>query len=147
MKPLTKTLGDGCKHKVQKRKYYSHSNIDIIMKLCPCCKLLTLPDMDLHEICPVCWWEKDDQNETNKYEIFGGPNHDYSLSEAQSNFKKYYIMFRPSDPKFSKLNKEIKIKKEMIRLYQNMLVSDDVRVEKMDKYLKLLKKIDDANLK
>lgn len=78
---------------------------------CPCCHYPTLKNRGDFEICALCSWEDDGQNEFNADEIFGGPNGNYSLTEASDNFKKYYTMYRPSD----ELNFEMDTLKKSMR--------------------------------
>ena len=54
--------------------------------LCPCCRYKTLTDRGGFEICPVCFWEDDGQNDHNADEVLGGPNGSLSLTEARRNF-------------------------------------------------------------
>jgi Cysteine-rich CPCC len=49
---------------------------------CPCCKFRTLHGRGQDEICPVCFWH--DESEAD--EVWGGPNHDLNLRQAQQNF-------------------------------------------------------------
>ena len=63
--------------------------------LCPCCVFPTLGGRGFFEICTLCNWEDDGQDEHNASEVLGGPNSDYSLSEARQNFQKYGQMYRP----------------------------------------------------
>lgn len=56
---------------------------------CPCCKFRTLHGRGGFEVCPVCWWEDDGQDEHDAEKVRGGPNGTLSLSQAQKNFKKY----------------------------------------------------------
>lgn len=56
---------------------------------CPCCKFKTLFGRGSYEICPVCFWEDDGQDEHDAEEVRGGPNHDLSLRQAQINFREY----------------------------------------------------------
>ncbi|WP_261769601.1 CPCC family cysteine-rich protein [Paenibacillus polysaccharolyticus] len=44
------------------------------------------------EICCLCNWEDDGQDDPHADEVWGGPNQDYSLAEARENFKKHYIV-------------------------------------------------------
>ena len=41
------------------------------------------------EICPVCFWEDDGQDDPRADEVFGGPNGSLSLSEARRNFQAF----------------------------------------------------------
>jgi predicted N-formylglutamate amidohydrolase len=54
---------------------------------CPCCKFKTLYGRGQDEICPVCFWHDDGQNETDAERVRGGPNGLLSLRQAQINFK------------------------------------------------------------
>src|SRR6185295_16705755 len=56
---------------------------------CPCCRHKTLLGPGAFEICPVCWWEDDGQDQHDADEVRGGPNGDLSLRAAQRNFAKY----------------------------------------------------------
>jgi hypothetical protein len=53
---------------------------------CPCCQFITLVELGGYEICPVCFWEDDGQNDADADEIRGGPNGDLSLAQARKNF-------------------------------------------------------------
>ena len=67
--------------------------------LCPCCYMPTLSERAGYEICPICFWEDDGQDSDDADIIRGGPNKDYSLTEARSNFQKHHTMYRPTDRK------------------------------------------------
>ncbi len=55
---------------------------------CPCCRYLTLMGRAAYEICHVCWWEDDGQDDPHADEHRGGPNGSLTLSEARENFRK-----------------------------------------------------------
>jgi hypothetical protein len=65
--------------------------------LCPCCYLPTLTTRQGFEICSICGWEDDGQDDQNADKILGGPNSNYSLTEARMNFITYFTSYRPSD--------------------------------------------------
>jgi hypothetical protein len=65
--------------------------------LCPCCSFPTLLERDNYEICVICNWEDDGQDDHNADTVLGGPNQNYSLTEARDNFKRYLTSYRPSD--------------------------------------------------
>lgn len=65
--------------------------------LCPCCGLPTLNARSNYYICPICFWEDDGQDDADAGDVRGGPNHDYSLTEARANFAAHLTMYRPSD--------------------------------------------------
>ncbi|PTM54780.1 CPCC family cysteine-rich protein [Desmospora activa] len=51
---------------------------------CPCFEYENLSERDQYEICPVCFWEDDGNDDTTRY---SPPNH-LTLAEARENFKK-----------------------------------------------------------
>ncbi|WP_433180621.1 CPCC family cysteine-rich protein [Actinoallomurus sp. CA-150999] len=53
---------------------------------CPCCGYHTLDERGMYEICPVCFWEDDGQDEHDADEVRGGPNRGLSLTQARRNF-------------------------------------------------------------
>ncbi len=55
---------------------------------CPCCGYLTLFGRGGFEICEVCYWEDDGQDDHDAREVRGGPNGRLSLEVARENFKK-----------------------------------------------------------
>ena len=48
---------------------------------CPGCGYPTIKEKGGYEICKVCDWENDDQDDEDADEIYGGPNGDLSLTE------------------------------------------------------------------
>ena len=56
---------------------------------CPCCGYRTLDERGGYEICSVCFWEDDGQDDHDADEVRGGPNHDLSLKKARQNFREY----------------------------------------------------------
>jgi hypothetical protein len=56
---------------------------------CPCCRSLTLCGRAAYEICPVCFWEDDGQDDHDADEVRGGPNRSLSLTQARANFRQF----------------------------------------------------------
>jgi hypothetical protein len=56
---------------------------------CPCCHFLTLPERGGYEICPVCFWEDDGQDDHDADLVRGGPNGNLSLAESRANFGQF----------------------------------------------------------
>lgn len=52
---------------------------------CPCCNYQTLVQRGEYDICPVCFWEDDGNNNPSQY---SGPNH-MTLLEGRRNFEVY----------------------------------------------------------
>jgi hypothetical protein len=53
---------------------------------CPCCRYITLTERGGFEICPVCFWEDDGQDDPDADVVLGGPNGQLSLTQARQNF-------------------------------------------------------------
>jgi hypothetical protein len=53
----------------------------------PCCSALTLSGRGAFEICPVCGWEDDGQDDPDADVVRGGPNGSLSLTEARRRFR------------------------------------------------------------
>jgi len=56
---------------------------------CPCCGYRTLGERGGYEICPVCFWEDDGQDENDADVVRGGPNGSLSLAQAKANFQEF----------------------------------------------------------
>lgn len=54
---------------------------------CPCCLKRTIHEPAAYEICPVCFWEDDGQDDIDADIVRGGPNGKLSLVVARQNFK------------------------------------------------------------
>ncbi|MEJ0049461.1 MAG: CPCC family cysteine-rich protein [Rhodospirillales bacterium] len=52
----------------------SHATEAVPTYRCPCCRSLTLCSRAQDEICPVCYWEDDGQDDHDADQIRGGPN-------------------------------------------------------------------------
>jgi len=59
------------------------------MERCPCCKFLTITRRGDYDVCPVCFWEDDGQDDNNAGEVWGGPNYELSLTQARANYREY----------------------------------------------------------
>ena len=56
---------------------------------CPCCCCKTLDGRGGFDICPVCFWEDDGQDDYDADDVRGGPNGALSLTEARANYQKF----------------------------------------------------------
>jgi len=61
---------------------------------CPCCGRATISERGHYEICKVCWWEDDGQDNAKADTVMGGPNYGLSLTQGRANFLLHGI----SDP-------------------------------------------------
>lgn len=53
---------------------------------CPCCQSRTLYERGGFDICPVCCWEDDGQDDADADTVRGGPNGALSLTAARTNY-------------------------------------------------------------
>lgn len=56
---------------------------------CPSCSCRTLDERGMSDICPVCFWEDDGQDDHDADIVRGGPNGALSLSEARANYLRF----------------------------------------------------------
>jgi hypothetical protein len=56
---------------------------------CPCCGCKTLSERTAFEICDVCYWEDDGQDDADADECRSGPNGTPSLREARANYLRF----------------------------------------------------------
>lgn len=52
---------------------------------CPCCGYATLETRGEFEICPICFWEDDGQDDVDAHHERGGPNR-HSLAAGRKSF-------------------------------------------------------------
>ena len=63
---------------------------------CPCCGYRTLALPENLELCQVCWWQDDGQDDRDADQIRRTVNGNLSLSEGRRNFQD----LRAADPRF-----------------------------------------------
>src|SRR5262245_22484055 len=62
---------------------------------CPCCGYPTLSALAEYEICALCSWEDDGQDDRDADLVRCGPSGSFSLVEARENFERYLVMYPP----------------------------------------------------
>lgn len=77
---------------------------------CPCCGSRTIGERGNYEICKVCWWEDDGQDNESADKVYGGPNYGISLTQGRYNF----LTFGLYDPE----RKDLMKNKEPISKYE-----------------------------
>ena len=55
---------------------------------CPCCSHRTLHERGGDEICPVCFWQDDGQDDHDADIVRDGPNNELSLTAARENYRR-----------------------------------------------------------
>jgi hypothetical protein len=61
---------------------------DMLPLRCPCCGCKTLDERGGFDICPVCFWEDDGQDDNDADVVRGGPNGSLSLTQARANYRR-----------------------------------------------------------
>jgi methylenetetrahydrofolate reductase (NADPH) len=56
---------------------------------CPCCGYKTLSVRGGFQICEVCFWEDDGQDDDDADDVRGGPNGDLSLTLGRANYLEF----------------------------------------------------------
>jgi hypothetical protein len=107
---------------------------------CPCCNYPTLPERGAYHICPLCFWEDDGQDEPFQNEVWGGPNGDYSLTEARNNFSKYFTCYRPEDKEqFARNTEKNHVKMMIIKKFDGLKrLNNNESCKKIKKEIKKL---------
>ena len=62
-----------------------HSGMSLLFR-CPCCGYRTLQTPESMELCPVCWWEDDGQDDADAGDVRLTVNGELSLSQARMHF-------------------------------------------------------------
>jgi Cysteine-rich CPCC len=87
---------------------------------CPCCGYPTLDEPAAYEICCLCNWEDDGQDDHDADEVRYGPNGAYSLAAARLNFRRHWIMYDPdNDTRIGSGDSELELsaKKTMVQAF------------------------------
>ena len=79
---------------------------------CPCCGFATLGEVAGYEICHICFWEDDGQDDPEVEENWGGPNH-VSLVQARRNF----LEFGAAESKDLKHCRKPEVSDEQVRIF------------------------------
>lgn len=74
----------------QRRKFYDEylSNKTFQLFTCPGCGFPTLTSREEYDICNVCNWEDEQENEEQADEVLGSPNYDLSLNRNRINIER-----------------------------------------------------------
>mgnify|MGYP001244666973 CR=1 FL=1 len=63
--------------------YLTEYDKDFTMYTCPSCGYPTLSERSGYEICDICNWEDDGQDNEDADEVTGGPNYELSLTDSR----------------------------------------------------------------
>lgn len=95
------------------------------LETCPCCGYRTLEARYAFEICTVCWWEDDGQDNDNSDIIWTGAN-DVTLTNARFNFIVYRI-YNPERTDLFEFQEESKmyLKHRTFELKENVILEEE----------------------
>jgi hypothetical protein len=93
---------------------------------CPCCGYPTLEERRTWDICPLCNWEDDGQDDSEADEVWGGPNRTYSLTDARRNFEQNGVKYDAAEAaekaqSNERHEAEARIRAAMVKVYDAML--------------------------
>lgn len=71
---------------------------------CPACGYLTLSERCCWEICPICFWEDDGQDDFDADAVNGGPNVDSSLTSYRIKFFDEFEKFKTENNESESIN-------------------------------------------
>lgn len=77
----------------------------IKLESCPCCGYRTIGERGNYDICKVCWWEDDGQDNQHSEQIMGGPNYGISLVMGRYNYL-FYGLYAPKRTDLMELKAE-----------------------------------------
>jgi hypothetical protein len=62
----------------------------VFFEACPCCGRRTIDERGHYDICTVCWWEDNGQDNANS-DMISGPNQGLTLTQARYNYLRFGI--------------------------------------------------------
>ena len=72
----------------------NRNDIKDLANTCPACGFPSLEKRCSWEICIICFWEDDGQDDPDADEIWGGPNSDYSLTEYRQEWEQLFVALK-----------------------------------------------------
>jgi hypothetical protein len=104
---------------------------------CPCCGYPTINGRAALDICSLCGWEDDGQDDAERTvpgaprpdAVAGGPNLDYSLREARENFAQYVTMYRPTDRDFERERAQTNVKRRIAAAFDRSVDGEAIFAE------------------
>lgn len=105
-----------------------------VLFACPCCGYPTLDERGGYDICELCNWEDDGQDEPDVDKVRGGPNKSYSLTQARLNFEQRLVMYsQGDDPPIGGegSDSELVAKRAIMAAFDAMPGSDHASVEQL----------------
>lgn len=83
------------------------SNVKGLGNTCPSCGYPTLGGRCNHDICSICFWEDDGQDDYDADDVFGGPNASYSLTAHRLEWEEHLEGLKEEQNKVGKQLKRI----------------------------------------
>ena len=107
---------------------------------CPSCGYLTLSERCSWQICPICFWEDDGQDDFDADTVYDGPNGKSSLTSYRIKFFDEFEKFKTENKESESIN-ELRLLEHYITSNEKDIVKVKVTMEKVlnDFEAKLLK--------
>ena len=77
-----------------------------------------------YEICSLCHWEDDGQDDPHADEVWGGPNGRYSLTQARENFKRHWTQYKADDHGAIQTERELEAIQAIVDAFDAMSEAD-----------------------
>ncbi len=74
---------------------------------CPSCGYPTLDERNAWDICSICFWEDDGQDDKDADKVYGGPNADYSLTQHRNEWDRNLDEIKKSNSETGKYLRRI----------------------------------------
>ena len=97
---------------------------------CPACGYFSLDERCSWEICQLCFWEDDGQDDFDADKIYGGPNGEYSLTKYRIEFFDEFENFK-SENQESELINEFRLLDHYISSNEKDIVKVKVKMEEI----------------
>ena len=118
-------------------------NGEILKNTCPACGYPTLGERWSWEICAICWWQDDGQDDSSAEEVWGGPNSTYSLVQYRIQTANILSKLKSCQPEASSpeavAGQELDKLQHLIDAYQPQ--DEAVLQQQMDKTIEAFDKV------
>jgi hypothetical protein len=103
---------------------------------CPCCQYPMLSERGGYEICHLCGWEDDGQDEPEADRVFGGPNYELSLTVAKVNFRLHLEKHAPGSKHFRQPTEiEVNAKRQIMAAFDALSTGEADRSRRWQEIL------------
>jgi hypothetical protein len=129
MRKMAEDFQESINHVLDRRRKFNllldnNEDLKVLGVTCPSCGYPAIDQRACYEICILCGWEDDGQDDKNADEVWGGPNYELSLNDSrvlfETNKKSNWV---ESEDEYDKLRAPVRNK--IINCYERILVETD----------------------